>query len=121
MKQEPSGKTVKNILIRIQVDEQQIPQAISWQADDAGPGEHSAKAMALRFWDEQSSNGMHIDLWTGAMTVDEMNAFVYQTLLELSESYRRATHDASGSSQLKEAASRFARYVQGKADANPKA
>jgi hypothetical protein len=34
---------------------------------------------------------MRIDLWTPRLTVDDMNDFVYQTLLSLADTYRRAT------------------------------
>lgn len=65
---------------------------IRWEADDApDPGEQAAEAMILALWDGARRNAMRIDLWTPRLTVDDMNDFVYQTLLSLADSYRSAT------------------------------
>lgn len=69
-------------------------QGIRWQADDAPvAGEQQAKAMILALWDADARNAMRIDLWTVDLTVDDMNDFVFQTLLSLADTYRAATGD----------------------------
>jgi gliding motility-associated protein GldC len=65
---------------------------IAWVADDAPePGTQVAEAMILALWDADRRNAMRIDLWTPRLTVDDMNDFVYQTLLSLADTYRTAT------------------------------
>lgn len=108
----PHDGATKHIHILVEVDAQRIPEAIFWQADDAGQGFHPAKALALGLWDEASAGGIHIGLWTKRLTIAEMSTFVYQTLHQLADSYAKATHDEPGRQLLAEAARRFAAHVQ---------
>ncbi|MCS6991968.1 MAG: hypothetical protein NZL95_08920 [Chitinophagales bacterium] len=110
-KQNSSVGTVKEIRIRITLDEQQIPEQICWEADDAGPTTFRSKAVVLGMWDESSHDGMHLNLWTKQMTVEELGMFVFQVLVELANMYRRATQDEAGGRELMGAAHRFARWL----------
>ncbi len=102
----------KDIRIRVELDGKHIPEQILWTAQDAGPQDHEAKAMMLAFWDGESRNGVRIDLWTKEMTVEEMNLFVCQSLLALSDTLQRATQDARSSAKLAELARQFIVYMQ---------
>jgi gliding motility-associated protein GldC len=84
-------------------------QAIRWQADDAPePGEQRADAMLLALWDPEHRNALRIDLWTREMTVDDMNDFVFQTLISLADTYRAATKNDSLMADIKIFAREFA-------------
>jgi gliding motility-associated protein GldC len=95
------------INIEVGLDEKNIPGKIQWEATDAEPGKHEAKAMLLAFWDQKSKSGLSIDLWTKDMTVPEMNIFMYQSLLSLSDSFHRATQNKAMSDEMKTFANRF--------------
>jgi gliding motility-associated protein GldC len=83
--------------------------SIGWEADDASvPGTQSADAMILALWDGQQRNAMRIDLWTPGLTIDDMNDFVYQTLLSLADTYRRATGNDDLMVEIKSFARAFA-------------
>jgi gliding motility-associated protein GldC len=87
---------------------------IRWEADDApDPGEQAAEAMILALWDGERRNAMRIDLWTPRLTVDDMNDFVYQTLLSLGDSYHRATGNDDLMAEIKSFARAFAQRASG--------
>jgi len=87
---------------------------IRWEADDAPePGEQAAEAMILALWDGERRNAMRIDLWTPRLTVDDMNDFVYQTLLSLGDSYHRATGNDDLMAEIKAFARAFAQRASG--------
>lgn len=83
-------------------------EAIRWKADEAPvPGEQEAGAMLLALWDPSTRNAMRIDLWTKEMTVQEMNEFVFQTLMSLADSYQGATRNQALAADLKTFAREF--------------
>ena len=89
--------------IRLRVDRSdEAIEAIRWEADEAPvDGEQEARAMVLALWDPAARNAMRIDLWTREMTVQEMNEFLFQTLMSLADSYQGATRNAALASELK--------------------
>ena len=40
------------ITVRVQTDENKVPTAITWSADDSDVANQTAKAMSLAMWDE---------------------------------------------------------------------
>ncbi len=82
----------EEIKIEIQLDENNVPEKLSWQASDNNQGS-SIKAMILSVWDEKEQNAMRIDLWNKEMQVNEMKQFVHQTILTLADSFERATNE----------------------------
>jgi gliding motility-associated protein GldC len=97
-----------NIRIAVVRDEAGV-QDIRWDADDAPEaGPHAANAMLLALWDPERRNALRIDLWTRAMTIDDMNDFVFQTLLSLADTYRAATNDEALMADMKIFAREFA-------------
>ena len=82
---------------------------IQWEADDAPEaGPQPAGSMILALWDAERRNALRIDLWTRSMTVDDMNDFVFQTLLSLADTYRAATNDEALMADIKIFAREFA-------------
>ena len=67
-----------NIRLRVRRDDQDNIETIDWQATDAPTnGKQSANAMILALWDPEERNSLRIDLWTKAMTVEDMNDFFF--------------------------------------------
>ena len=52
-----------NISVNISLDEQKVPQSISWSASDSTADmKQQAKAMMLAFWDGADKTALRIDL-----------------------------------------------------------
>ena len=77
----------------IALDEQHIPEAISWTATDAGNKINFAKAINIALWDRDEAGTMKIDLWTKDMPVDEMKFFYIDTIGAMAQSIQTATGD----------------------------
>lgn len=104
-----------NINIEIELDEDKVPAKIFWKAPDGGvPNEQETKAMLLGMWDAQAKEALRIDLWTGTMMMDEMVAFLGQTIGGMADTYMRATGDKELSDEMK----KFAYDFKKKAEAN---
>ncbi|MDX5348682.1 MAG: gliding motility protein GldC [Hymenobacteraceae bacterium] len=83
----------KEIHFSVALDENQVPEAISWQATDAGPSVHFAKAINISVWDRSEAGTMKIDLWTKDMPVEEMKYFSIDMLGAMAETVMTATGD----------------------------
>jgi gliding motility-associated protein GldC len=104
----PDMERTSDIRIRVGTNPEGV-QSIHWEADDAVEGGvQVAQAMILALWDPKQRNAMRIDLWTPGFTVDDMNDFVYQTLLSLADSYVRATNNQDLMLEMKNFARTFA-------------
>src|SRR5215510_8220006 len=90
------------IKIDVTLDEQKMPEEISWTAlETSSDEERKAKAMFLSFWDGEYRAALRIDLWTKNMMVDEMTDFFYQTFMSLADTYQRATRGNEMSQDIK--------------------
>ena len=69
------------IAVKVGLNENNLPIAMKWSAQDGQVENASARAMLLSLWDPESKNTMKIDLWTKDMSVEEMKQFFHQTLL----------------------------------------
>lgn len=102
------SETTSEIRLSVATDGDGV-RDIRWEADDAPePGIHAAKAMLLSLWDAEARNAMRIDLWTKDMTVEDMNDFMFQTLLTMADTYKSATGDADLMAEIKLFARDFA-------------
>ena len=81
------------IYFSIALDENHVPEAISWRATDAGEKIHFAKAINIALWDREEPGTMKIDLWTKDMPVTEMKRFYIDTIGAMAESLNTATND----------------------------
>ena len=80
------------ITIDVVLDEQKVPQQISWNATDSSTEmNQQAKAMCVAFWDGIDKTALRIDLWTKDMMLDEMADFFYQMFSTMADTYQRAT------------------------------
>ncbi len=98
-----------DIHVQVERDPRDDIKSIRWSATDAPmPGPQDAKAMILALWDAEARNSLRIDLWTKDMTVEDMNDFLFQTLLTLADTYRNATNNDEIMSDIKNFAREFA-------------
>ena len=82
------------IVFKIKLDDQNMPEKITWTATDGPQGNGEAcKSMMIGLWDGEEKNTMRIDLWTKDMQTDEMHTHFYQMLLSLGDTYHRATQN----------------------------
>ena len=82
-----------SITINVTLDENHVPDQLSWSAPDGGIDKQETNAMFLSTWDKETQESARIDLWTKEMPVDQMRVFVHQTLVGIRNSYIKATED----------------------------
>jgi gliding motility-associated protein GldC len=95
------------ITIEVELDENRLPQGISWNATDASDKSQRSKAMMLSFWDGEEKTALRIDLWTKTMMIDEMADFFYQTMMTMADTYGRATNHPEMVEEMKKFARSF--------------
>lgn len=100
------------ITLRIALDENRIPEKLTWSAQDGGIVDEDAKAMLLSVWDSKNKESLKIDLWTKDMPVDEMKIFFHQTLVALSDTFMKATHDEKMTATMKDFCEYFAEKLE---------
>ena len=96
------------ISIDVALDENRVPEKLSWTARDGGVVDQETKAVMLSVWDSKPQESMRIDLWTKDMPVDEMKTFFHQTLVSMSETFERATGDKQMSETMRDFCDYFA-------------
>jgi len=101
-----------SIHIDVLLDQQNIPEEITWHASD-NPGQvEKTKSFALSFWDEESSAIMRIDLWTKGMLVGEMKRFFLQSLGGMNETLLSATNDQEWHDEVERSIQKLAVMLQ---------
>ena len=106
------AKHKSKIELNIELDENRVPEKLHWTAKDGGISNEEAKAMMLSVWDAKAKETLRIDLWTKDMPVDEMKQFFHQTLVEMSNTFQRATQDEKMSATMKDFCDYFAEKLE---------
>ncbi|SFU49583.1 gliding motility-associated protein GldC [Pustulibacterium marinum] len=101
-----------NINLKVELDENRIPEILRWTAEDGGVDNEEAKAMLLSLWDHKQQETLRIDLWTKDMPVDEMKVFFHQTLVAMSDTFYRATQDEKMTATMKDFCDYFAEKLE---------
>lgn len=96
------------IKIAVGLDENRIPEKLSWSADDGGISNMESKAVMLSVWDNKEKETYKINLWTKDMPVDEMKLFFHQTLVSMADSFEQATNDEKMSATMRDFCDYFA-------------
>lgn len=96
------------IKVEVTLDENRIPESLSWSAKDGGIDNAATKAVLMSVWDSKAKETLRIDLWTKDMPVDEMKMFFHQTLVAMSDTYLRATDDKKMTDTMKDFCEYFA-------------
>lgn len=111
------SKTHKSeIKINVSLDENKVPEAINWSAQDGGISNEETKAMMLSVWDSKKKESLRIDLWTKDMPLDEMQIFFHQTLTAMADTFERATNDDKMSATMRDFCEYFAEKLELKKD-----
>lgn len=103
-----SSKHTSNISIEIELDENRVPENMTWNAPDGGVNNESTKAFMLGVWDDKNQEALRIDLWTKDMPVDQMKVFFHQTFVSMAATLERATEEKNMAEDLRDFASHFA-------------
>lgn len=90
-----------DINFNIELDAQNVPERIVWEATDNPQDKVSeTRAISLSIWDHQEKNTLRIDLWTKEMPVDEMKRFCVDTIGGLAQTILSATGDEYMSEEM---------------------
>jgi len=100
------------IELKVDLDDNQVPEKLSWSAEDGGIKNEEAKAIMLSVWDSKVQETLRIDLWTKDMPVDEMKLFFHQTLVTMSDTFQRATQDENMTATMKDFCDYFAEKLE---------
>ena len=106
------GNITSIIELKVELDENRIPEKLQWTAEDGGITDAEAKAMMLSVWDANAQETLRIDLWTKDMPVDQMKVFFHQTLVAMSNTFNRATQDEKMTATMKDFCEYFADKLQ---------
>lgn len=82
--------TTNEIKVRVGLDENQLPERISWHATDAQK-QSDAKATFISFWDDKNKQTLSLQLWVKDFTVEDMKHFVHQSVVLLTDTLEKAT------------------------------
>lgn len=100
------------ITIEVELDENHIPEKMTWNAEDGGVEKEETKATMISVWDDKKSEALRIDLWTKDMTVDHMKMFIHQVLMSLAHTYERATGEEDVPEWMDQMAEEFAQRAK---------
>lgn len=96
------------ITIDVELDENHVPENITWNAQDGGINNQKTKAFMVSVWDEKTSEALRIDLWTKDMPVDQMKMFMHQIFISMASTYQRATGEEDVAAWIEQMAEEFA-------------
>ncbi|MGB5434459.1 MAG: gliding motility protein GldC [Maribacter sp.] len=100
------------IRLKVGLDENRVPEKLTWSAEDGGINNEEAKAMLLSVWDSKNQESLKIDIWTKDMPVDEMKVFFHQTLVAMSNTFMKATQDEKMTATMKDFCDYFAEKLE---------
>jgi len=100
--------TDSEIKFTISLDENNVPEKISWEAEDEGKkSTRPTKAIMTSIWDEDDQSTLRIDLWTKDMHVDEMKVFFHQSLVSMADTFEKATGEKEVAGDLRDYCAHF--------------
>ncbi|BDD09285.1 gliding motility protein GldC [Fulvitalea axinellae] len=85
----------KEIKINVDLDNNNIPEKLSWEADDStSAGPKPIKAVSVNLWDgENGGQTLRIDLWDKELNTHEMKRFFIDSLGGWSQTLLNSTGD----------------------------
>jgi|UniRef100_UPI0040476DAC gliding motility-associated protein GldC len=105
-------KHSSEINFTIGLDENKIPETITWKAEDGGVAAASSKAIMISVWDHIEKDTLRMDLWTKDMPIDEMKQFYHQSLVSMAASFERATDDQKMAATMRDFCDYFAEKLE---------
>lgn len=106
------GTHTSEININVALDENKVPEKLHWSAPDGGVDNEASKAVMLSVWDHKAKEALRIDLWTKDMPLDEMQVFFHQTLVAMTDTFKRATGDEKMAATMKDFTDYFAEKLE---------
>jgi gliding motility-associated protein GldC len=104
--------TSSEINFKVTLDENQVPEKISWLATDAGMDKQlDSKAIMISVYDTESEETLRMDLWTKEMKVDEMKRFFHQSIISMADTLQRATNEDKMAADMREFGQHFAKEM----------
>ncbi|RDK84227.1 gliding motility protein GldC [Marinirhabdus gelatinilytica] len=100
------------IKINVALDDNKVPEKLKWSAPDGGVNNEESKAVLLSVWDHKAKEALRIDLWTKDMPLDEMQVFFHQTLVAMTDTFKRATGDEKMAATMKDFTDYFAEKLE---------
>ena len=104
-----SSKNKSQLVFDVDLDENMVPEKISWTAENQQTSE--CKAFMTSLWDDKESNTMRIDLWTKEMMIEEMRHFFVQSLITMADTFQRATNDSESAEELRNFSKEFGKKL----------
>jgi gliding motility-associated protein GldC len=95
------------IKITVDLDENNVPEQLHWEATDTNEKSAETKAILMSFWDPKAKETLRIDLWTKEMQVDEMKHFFHQTLVSMADTLERATSEDKMAADMRDFCAHF--------------
>ena len=81
------------IKLFVDLDDKKIPSKLSWMATDAEVDKpQDCKAFLLNLWNSDKDETLAMNLWTSSMTIPEMNEFVFQSIIQIADTYEKSTN-----------------------------
>ena len=103
----------KEIKLTIELDNDNIPTDLFWEASDSEFDEKvPCDAVLLSMWDRTQKNSLTYGLWTNQMKIDEMNTHIYFSFLHIADTYERATSNPDFADAIRKFANDFAENVK---------
>lgn len=103
----------KQVHITVELDQENIPTSIEWEAEDAGMDEPTlCRAMILSMWDHRKKDTLRLDLWTRDMTVDEMKIFFHETLVTMADTLEKSIADQRIAGDMRDFCDYFAEKME---------
>jgi gliding motility-associated protein GldC len=100
------------ITFKIELDNNNIPEKILWDATDKpDPGLSETKSISLSLWDHMQKNTLRIDLWSKDMPTNEMRRFYIDCIGGIAQSVLTSTGDEYMADEINKFCSTLAAYV----------
>lgn len=96
------------ITIDVELDDNHVPEKMTWNAQDGGIEAQPTKATMISVWDDKTMEALRIDLWTKDMPLDQMKMFIHQILISLGQTYGRASGEEDVAAWMEQMAEEFA-------------
>lgn len=105
--------TESEIKFKVQLDEENVPEKIMWDADQKDtPGYSETKSISVSLWDGNNKNTLRIDLWSKDMPMDEMKRFYVDCLGGISQTLLNATGDEYISGEINSLCERLVQHIK---------
>lgn len=102
------------IIFDIELDNEQVPEKISWLATDNPQGDAATKtkAVSIALWDHNQKHSLRIDLWAKDMPVDEMKKFYIECIAGIGDNVKRSTDDEQMADMIYSFCDQLVEYIK---------